>query len=113
MNIELNNIEDYNFIGSPNKIAWDKNISYRFENIIQSQEFSNQFNNFVSNEICCSQNAIDDTTNMLTNLMVSAAMQVDTCPKLTMKNKASRTAGSRRINKKRLAHPKWHDTSCY
>ena len=113
MNIELNNIEDYNFIGSPNKIAWDKNIAYRFENIIQSQEFSKQFNNFVSNEICCSQNAIDDAANMLTNLMVSAALQADTCPKLTMKNKASITAGSRRINKKRVAHPKWHDTSCY
>ena len=86
---------------------------YRFENILQSPEYSQQFNNFISKDIECSQNAVDSATQDLTNLLITAALQADTCPKLKMINNASVTAGSRRINRKRVAHPKWHDTSCY
>ena len=51
---------------NPFNILWNKEISYRFENILQSQEFMDQFDNFLSKNIGVSQNEIDNATKELT-----------------------------------------------
>ena len=109
----LNNVEDYNFVECPTKITWNKDIAFRFENILQSPEYSNLFDQFVSTDIGNFQSEIDIATVELTNMLVTAAQQSDNCPKLDMKRKIKKTAGCRRKAKKRVAHPQWHDVSCY
>ena len=40
VNIFTNNIrENYNYIESPKKLAWNADIAVRFENILQTPEF--------------------------------------------------------------------------
>ena len=78
----MNITDDYNFMENPFNILWNKEISYRFENILQSQEFMDQFDNFLSKNIGVSQNEIDNATKELTNILIAGALQADQAPKL-------------------------------
>ena len=91
----------------------DEDISYRFENILQTPEFVTKFESFLSTDIDNNQHSIDRATLDLSNLLVSGAEQAGSPVKLDMKKKINKTAGSRRnCNKKRASLPKWHDLSC-
>ena len=117
LNVRINSVsfnsENYEFVDKPIKIAWSKDISYKFENILQSPEYSSKFDKFLSKEIGNSQSAVDIATTEISNLLVAGAVQADTTLKLDMDKRVNKTAGSRRkCNKKRSSHPKWHDLSC-
>ena len=45
-------------------------MSYKLENILQSPEFKNHFDKFVTKKIVNTQSAIDSATLELTNLLV-------------------------------------------
>ena len=104
---------EYDFISNPSKVLWNKDISYKFENILQSPDYIYKLDNLLSREISGSQSAIDSATLELSDLLVTAALEADTVKKLEMKRVVNKIAGSRRNCKKRkVAHPKWHDLSC-
>ena len=105
--------DEYDFIDKPQKVSWNRDISYKFENILQSPDFTNEFDRFIATDISCSQSSIDKATVELTDLLVSAALQADTVKKLPAHRKGAKIAGSRRKFKKHnCVHPKWHDISC-
>ena len=93
--------ENYTFIEKPTKILWNNEISYKFENILQTPPFLSQFDNFNNTDICNGQDAIDDATRVFTNLLISGALQANSVPRLDMKHKQNK-----------ISHPKWHDLSC-
>ena len=111
LTLQFQNDEDYQFVENPAKIPWDKNISYRFENILQSPQYLEKMECFLSTEIGNNQCAIDKAAIELTNLLVDGVLQADSNPMLDMKRRVDKKAGSRRKSKKVLAHPKWHDIS--
>ena len=113
MNPDIDICEDYDFTDSPSKIHWNKDTSIRFENILQSPEFSSQFANFLSTDIGTSQSEINNATKELTSLLISGALLADQNKKLSYNKKATKKAGSRRKSNKCVAHPKWHDISCH
>ena len=103
----------YDFVENPGKIHWSRDTSYRFENILQSQEFKSQFETFVSCEINNCQSAIDDASIELTKMLVDGAILAESSNYPNNKRKVDIKAGSRRTNNQRkVAHPKWHDLSC-
>ena len=67
--------EDYNFIESPSKLKWDKDIAYRFENILQSPEYLLKADNM--SDILISQEDIDQATQTLTDLLVEGTLKAD------------------------------------
>ena len=67
--------EDYNFIESPSKLKWDKDIAYRFENILQSPEYLFKADNL--SDILTSQEDIDQATQTLTDLLVEGTLKAD------------------------------------
>ena len=111
----LINLQDYEFIDKPTKLNWSKDISYKFENIIQSPEFCSKIDNFMSNVIGNSQSDIDDATLEISNILVAGAVQAD-CNAAAMPDigkRVQKKAGSRqKTNKKRPSFPRWHDLSC-
>ena len=102
--------ESYSFYDNPTKLHWDKDIAYRFENILQSPEFTPKFDNFMTKQIDASQDSIDSATLELTDLLVEGTLQADWSIKHDKQNNKFRTNKGR--NKRRISHPKWHDLSC-
>ena len=109
----VNNIssEDYNYIESPQKLQWSSNIAVRFENILQSPEYSTKVTQFVGAEIGTCQGDIDIATQKITDLLVEGTLQAD----LSIGNKFHKMNRNDKNKKKkirRISHPKWHDISC-
>ena len=96
MNLQRTNTEDYEFIEKPTKIVWNKNISNRFENILQSAEYKSKFESFLSNDIEKCQSGIDNASIEISNLLVNGALQANITSELNMSKKVNKTAGSRR-----------------
>ena len=96
-------------IDFPSKVPWSKEISCRFENILQSPEYLLKAENFLSNQCVSTQDNIDKATETLTNILVEGTLQADfsgndkvKCRGMNMKKKS----------KRKFFHPKWHDLSC-
>ena len=101
---EYNN-EDYDYVENPSKIQWNKDISFRFENILQSSEYKLKIDNFMTEQIGSSQHDIDGATQKLTDILVEGAIKANLAKKNEKKNKCKR-------KKRKVSHPKWHDLSC-
>ena len=99
----------YNFIAKPEKILWSKDISFRFENILQSAEFKEKSCNFIESDIKQTQEGIDQATADLSNLLIEGALRSDTSIKPS-KHKSSKKP---KCDRKWKIHPKWHDASCF
>ena len=68
-------LTDYNFISKPTKLAWNKDISYRYENILQTPEFTRRISDFLNDDFTKDQNGIDHATDILSNLLIEGAMR--------------------------------------
>ena len=113
LNRQFDNHEDYNFITKLPSVPWNKEASYKFENILQSTECSDKFEQFLSKNVSGSQSEIDNATFELSNILVSSALQASSHNLLNHKKKVDKLAGSRRkCKKKTTSFPKWHDISC-
>ena len=110
ISLQSSTIKDNSFVDNPSILSWNKDISYRFENVLQSEEILKHFNKFLCKDIGNSQDEIDKSTKELTNILIAGAIQADQAPKFN--RKVDKKAGSRRKSEKRVAHPKWHDLSC-
>ena len=111
INLQRVGTESYEFVDRPTKIAWNKDISVRFENLLQSAEYKSKFEHFLSADIETSQIGIDNASIEISNLLVSGALKADT--NLNMSRKVNKIEGSRRkTNQNRASLPKWHDLSC-
>ena len=110
ISLQSSTIKDNSFVDNPSILSWNKDISYRFENVLQSEEILKHFNKFLCKDIGNSQDEIDKSTKELTNILIAGAIQADQAPKFN--RKVDKKAGSRRKSEKRGAHPKWHDISC-
>ena len=104
--------DNYVFIDKPHKLAWSKDTSYKFENILQSKVFADKFHKFGSENIGFSQKEIDRATIELTDLLVDGVLQADITATPDITRKTEKKAGGRKVLKKRVDHPKWHDISC-
>ena len=89
--------ENYDFIDFPSKVPWSKEISCRFENILQSPEYLLKAENFLSNQCVSTQDNIDKATETLTNILVEGTLQADfsgndkvKCRGMNMKKKSKR-----------------------
>ena len=100
--------EDYSYIDSPTKIPWSKDISYRFENILQSPEYIAKIDNLLSTQCVATQEGIDCATQVLTNILVEGATLANT----SVKVQQVRINKTKKNNKRKFFHPKWHDLSC-
>ena len=50
---------DYDFIIKPPKLPWNNDISFRFENLLQTPEFSNKTNAYMNQKFDGDQTGID------------------------------------------------------
>ena len=108
--------EKYDFLLKPQKLAWDKDIAVRFENIIQSNDSKLFLDNFAKNGIKADQIAIDNSTDFLTNFLVDAAVKASNnglaiTSKGVKRESCRNWKYKRKVNRK-MIRPKWHDTSC-
>ena len=101
--------EDYSFIDRPKKIPWDKDISYRFENFIQSAENTDKIT-LLMNGPCNTQDDIDTCTAGLTEIMIDCSIKADISNPVNTPRGPKMPKGKRVGNKR--SHPKWHDLSC-
>ena len=69
--------DDYDFIESPSKIKWDKAISFRFENILQTPKYVLKAENLSLTQGVDSQEDIDRVTQDLTNLLVEGTLEAN------------------------------------
>ena len=67
---------EYLFIDRPKKIPWDKDIAFRFENLLQTNEFKDKIETLM-NESCSNQCEIDRTTASLSTILTDCAVQAD------------------------------------
>ena len=103
---------DYDFVTKPPKLSWNNDISYRFENILQTPEFSYQFNSYISQNFGPDQTGVDKATDELSSLIIEAALRSDYSIKNNNLVKPTLSTCSKGKAKKRRSHPKWHDKSC-
>ena len=67
---------EYEFIDKPQKVCWNKDISYKFENILQSPDFTDKFDRFVATEITGSQSSIDKATVDLSDYLMASLYSI-------------------------------------
>ena len=103
---------DYEFITKPPKLPWNKDISYRFENILQTQEFSSRLNSYLNQDFSSDQTGIDQATEGLSSLLIEGALRSDHSVRYNDLTKPTLKECSKGKKKKRKSHPKWHDLSC-
>ena len=103
---------NYEFIQKPIKLNWSKDISFRFENILQSEEFKVKNDYFLDSDFDQSQLGIDQATTALSSILVEGVLRSDH----SIKPPNNRFCGNmnKKINsvKRKKTHPKWHDASC-
>ena len=115
INSRITNGPAYDFLEKPTKLKWNKEISYKFENILQSPEFKAKFESFISGDIDNTQSDIDRATIEISTLIVEGAIKADTSAvqKPNAGQKVLKKAGGRhKVFKKQPLFPKWHDLSC-
>ena len=105
-------LTDYNFISKPTKLAWNKDISYKYENILQTPEFTKRISDFLHEGFTNDQNGIDHATDILSNLLIEGVMRSSPAIQHDKIAKINPRLGSKKFKQKRRAHPKWHDKSC-
>ena len=103
---------DYDFITKPSKLVWNNDISYRFENILQTEDFSLRFSAFLSKDISNDQTGIDHATDDLSNLLIEGALRSSQAVQHNRLVKPTVKLCSKKFTKKRKKHPQWHDKSC-
>ena len=106
VNSRIDNL-NYDFIDKPHKIPWSNDISFRFENILQSEEFKNKSCSFLLSDYDLSQGGIDKATADLSNIFIEGALRSDN----SIQNKKQKNCKNHKKVKRRY-HPKWHDKSC-
>ena len=92
---------NYDFIAKPQRIPWSKDISFRFENILQSVEFKVKSCSFIESEIELTQNGIDQATADLSNILIEGALRSD----YSIKNCKPKN-NIKKGNHRRRYHPK-------
>ena len=109
----LTNFADYEFISKPPKLPWNNDISYRFENLLQSPEFTVKINTYLNTVFPSDQTGIDEATEGLSCILIEGAVLSDSS-QANGGNLVRPTLGrcSKKKGKKRKVHPKWHDLSC-
>ena len=104
---------DFKFITKPAKLQWNNDISYRFENILQTDEFSSKINSFLCQTFSVDQTGIDQATEGLSEILIEGALRSDySISNKTNLVKPTLSKCSKGKAKKRKSHPKWHDISC-
>ena len=103
-----NNRDNYKFIESPKKLPWSPDIAFRFENILQTPEYSLRLENLFLNQNIKSQEAVDCITETFTNILVEGATLANKSHPI----KLTRTPQKKFNGRKKVFHPKWHDLSC-
>ena len=68
---------EYEFMTKPPKLAWGDDIAFRFENLLQTPEFSSKFDNFVAMAFDSDQAGIDTATDILSNILIEGAVRSD------------------------------------
>ena len=109
----LTDFADYDFITKPPKLPWNNDISYRFENLMQSPEFTLRINSFTDTLFPSDQTGIDWATEGLSNILIEGAVRSDSSKineNILVRPTLSKC--SKKKGKKRKLHPKWHDLSC-
>ena len=106
------NSADYEFITKPAKLAWNKDISCRFENILQTEEFSERFSAFLAKDFSNDQSGIDLATDDLSKLLIEGALRSSSAVQYVRSAKSFVKVCSKKFKRKRRNHPKWHDKSC-
>ena len=104
--------DEYNFIECPSKLKWDQDVSYKFENVLQSPEFILKAENICSTYGVASQENIDQATQSLTNLLVEGTLQANCQNKMDKNQNEKPNHKNKRKTKQKRFHPKWHDISC-
>ena len=103
---------DYDFITKLPKLPWNNDISYRFENTLQTPEFSGRFYSYVNQNFGNDQLGIDEATNELSQLLIEGALRSNQSMELNNLSVPTLKTCSKGKKKKRKHHPKWHDLSC-
>ena len=103
---------DYEFVTKPTKLAWNKDISFRYENILQTQEFTERFSDFLHQDFSGDQIGIDHATDLLSGLLIEGAIRSSPAIQYNRKAKQNCMSSSKKLKKKQRSHPKWHDKSC-
>ena len=103
---------DYEFITKPPKLPWNNEISYRFENILQTPEFSSRLNFYLDQNFSSDQTSIDQATDNLSSLLIEGALRSDYSVRYNNLTEPTLKKCSKGKKKKRKSHPKWHDMSC-
>ena len=57
---------NYEFITKPPNLPWNEDISFRFENMLQTPEFSDRIHSFNGQTFSCDQSGVDEATKWLT-----------------------------------------------
>ena len=108
--------ESYNFISKPQKLSWDKNIATRFEQFIQTSDSKIFLTNFAKNGILPEQTSIDESTEFLTDFLISAAEKAASDGLFIGytggKKGADRNWKFRKKTNRRIVKPKWYDATC-
>ena len=107
--------DNYVYISKPKKLAWNDDISVKFENIIQSAESKNFLFNF--NSINCNdRKSLDSATTSLSQFLVQtaklAAWQSGTVAPEAVCPRRSPARNWKFRKKKKALNPKWYDQSC-
>ena len=84
----------------------------RYENILQTQEFSWRFSTYLNQDFSNDQMGIDLATEELSKLLIEGAMRSSSAIKYNRLIKPTMKLCSKKVIKKQRKHPKWHDKSC-
>ena len=104
---------NYEFITKPPKLPWNEDISYRFENMLQTPEFSDRIHSFNGQTFSCDQSGVDEATKCLSNVLTEGALRSDISERNeTLLVKPTLKKCSKGKLKKRRSFPKWHDMTC-
>ena len=108
--------ETYSFIPKPQKLSWDKNIATRFEQFIQTSDSKIFLTNFAKNGILSDQTSIDESTEFLTDFLISAAEKATSSGLFIGytggKRSPDRNWKFRKKTNRRIVKPKWYDATC-
>ena len=89
-------------------MPWSNDIAVRFENILQTPEYVLRVENLLQNPNVRSQEEVDIMTENLTDILVEGVTLAD----ISHANKISGGPKRKKMGKKKVFHPKWHDLSC-
>ena len=107
--------DHYEFIDKPKKIPWSDDISWRFENIIQT-ESSKVFLSNLAKQCLSSQDSLDTAVESLSSFLVSAARTAGgPVAESSRPRPPRRSSGPNWKFRKRVPQyckPKWFDRTC-